>query len=58
MKTYNTLSEAVNDLINLGYTEDFKLKPHCLECWSSSLELNPKIFGLMNSIGLKECSTR
>ncbi len=32
MKSYDTLSEAVNDLQKVGYTHDFKLKFDCLSC--------------------------
>lgn len=31
-REYNTLSEAINDLRNFGYVEDFNLKQDCLEC--------------------------
>lgn len=44
MKSYDTLSEAVNDLQKRGYTYDFNLKPHCLECVSLKLELSPEEF--------------
>lgn len=32
MKTYNTLSETMNELRREGYTEDFNLQQNCLEC--------------------------
>ncbi len=32
MKQYVTLSETMNELRKEGYTEDFNLKQHCLEC--------------------------
>ncbi|MGC1244178.1 MAG: phosphoribosylpyrophosphate synthetase [Chryseosolibacter sp.] len=44
MKNYNSLSDALNDLIKRGYTEDFELKPHCIECASLNLELEPEKF--------------
>lgn len=44
MKDYNTLSEATTDLKRRGYTEDFNLKPTCLECPSLKLELHPENF--------------
>lgn len=44
MKNYDTLSEAVNDLQSRGYTCDFNLKPHCLECPSLKLEIHPEDF--------------
>jgi len=44
MKSYDTLSEAINDLQANGYTYDFNLKPDCLECASLKLELHPEEF--------------
>jgi hypothetical protein len=44
MKSYTTLSEAVNDLKKRGYTEDFNLQPHCLECTSLNVQVNPEHF--------------
>lgn len=43
-ENYDTLSEAINQLRNKGYQEDFNLKPHCLECSSSQLQLHPEEF--------------
>lgn len=44
MKNYKTLSEATNGLRSRGYTEDFNLKPTCVECPSRKLRLNPAEF--------------
>lgn len=44
MKNYSSLSEALNDLKKRGYTEDFELQQHCLQCASLSLELEPEKF--------------
>ncbi len=44
MKSYDTLSEAIQDLQRRGYTYDFNLKPHCLECASLKLEIQPEDF--------------
>lgn len=44
MKTYDTLVEALDDLKRRGYTEDFNLHPHCLECKSLELQLHPENF--------------
>ena len=44
MKSYTTLSEAINDLKKRGYKEDFNLRPTCLECASLSLEIHPEDF--------------
>jgi len=45
-KSYDTVSEAMNDLKELGYTTDFSLLAHhdCLVCRRSSLELSPDDF--------------
>lgn len=32
MKSYDTLSETMNELRKEGYTEDFNLQQNCLEC--------------------------
>lgn len=32
MKSYDNLIEALSDLKNEGYVEDFNLKQNCLEC--------------------------
>ena len=44
MKSYRTLSDATNDLKARGYTEDFNLKPTCIECPSLQLQLHPEDF--------------
>jgi len=44
MKSYDTLSEAIQDLQRRGYGNDFNLKPHCLECVSLKLEIHPEDF--------------
>ncbi|PRY13795.1 hypothetical protein CLV24_105165 [Pontibacter ummariensis] len=36
---YDTLSEALEDLKERGYTADFGLRPYCLECLRLQLEL-------------------
>lgn len=45
-RNYETLSEAVNDLVKRGYTADFlvMLENDCLVCNSHSLELSPEEF--------------
>lgn len=44
--SYDTLSEAVDDLIKRGYTTDFLLheEKECLLCKHTSLELSPEDF--------------
>ena len=44
MKSYTTLSEAINDLKKRGYKEDFNLQPTCLECASLNLTIHPEDF--------------
>lgn len=43
---YDTLSEAVNDLIKKGYTTDFLVhaEKECLICQADSMELSPDDF--------------
>lgn len=45
-RSYDTLSEAVNDLAKRGYTADFLLheEKDCLYCVGNSLELSPEDF--------------
>ena len=42
MVAYDTVSQAVDDLKQRGYTLDFNLKGNCLECQEQSF--NPKDF--------------
>ena len=44
MKNYDTLSEAINDLKQRGYSYDFNLNPTCLECASLKIEIKPEDF--------------
>jgi len=44
MTTYNTLSEATDDLKKRGFTEDFSLQPHSLTSSRKNLELHPEDF--------------
>ena len=44
MRTYDTLTEAIKDLKKRGYTEDFNLQPHCLQCRSRALHVHPEDF--------------
>lgn len=43
-KNYSSLSEAMNDLKARGYTQDFNVKPDCLECSALNLQLSPEKF--------------
>jgi hypothetical protein len=42
--SYDTLSEATNALRKDGYVEDLNLKPECIECLTSKLQLHPEDF--------------
>jgi hypothetical protein len=44
MKTYDTLTEALADLQQRGYKEDFNLHEHCLYCAADELEIHPEDF--------------
>lgn len=44
MKTYITLSEAINDLTKQGYTFNFNIKNDCIECAENNLQLQPDEF--------------
>jgi hypothetical protein len=44
MYSYDTLTEALNGLKKRGYTENFNLKPFCIECPSLALQLYPEDF--------------
>jgi hypothetical protein len=44
MYSYDTLTQALNDLKKRGYTENFSLRPFSIECPSLALQLNPEEF--------------
>jgi hypothetical protein len=44
MTSYSSLSDAINGLKRKGYTEDFNLQAHCLECTTLNLQLHPENF--------------
>jgi hypothetical protein len=44
MKSYDTLSQAIDGLVGEGYTEDFNLKDSALECRSGQLRLKADDF--------------
>jgi len=44
LKNYDTLSEAIKDLQQKGYTYNFNLKPECLEYASLKIEIQPEDF--------------
>ncbi len=44
MKNYDTLSEAINDLVLQGYTANFNLKGDCIEDLDTDIPLHPADF--------------
>ena len=44
MRNYDTLSEAINDLINKGYTYDFNLNHKGIKCNSLKIKIHPEDF--------------
>ncbi|MEO8512012.1 MAG: phosphoribosylpyrophosphate synthetase [Ignavibacteria bacterium] len=44
MKTYETLSEALDDLNKRGYVHNFNIECDSIECKSLSLKLHPNEF--------------
>ena len=44
MKTFETLSEAIQDLKARGYQNDFNLQAEWIECHPMNLRLKPKEF--------------
>jgi hypothetical protein len=44
MTTYTTVTDLLKSLKDEGYTLDFNLKPHCVECRSPNIQLYPADF--------------
>jgi hypothetical protein len=44
MQSYNTLSEAIDGLIQRGYTYDFNIDRDCIVCDKHSIQLQPEDF--------------
>lgn len=44
MKSYDTVSEAINDLKARGYDRDFNLKETYIECAGTGVQLSPSQF--------------
>lgn len=47
MRTYETLSEAINDLVKRGFTYDFNMAPKCIECKELDLKFSPELFEIV-----------
>lgn len=46
MKNYDTLSEAVNDLVSRGYVYNFNLKNDCIKCVENEINIHPEDFNI------------
>ena len=47
MKTYDTLTEALDGLRQEGFTQDYNLKSDCLHCQPDNIELRPADFEIV-----------
>lgn len=56
MKTYTTLSEAINDLAKRGYTENFNIESDCIVCAENSIRLRPDEFEIDEIYRFQEMS--
>jgi len=56
MKTYTTLSEAINDLTKRGYTFNFNIKSDCIECVEKNIQLQPDEFEIDEVYRFQEMS--
>lgn len=56
MRTYTTLSEAINDLAKRGYTANFNISNDCIECADNSLRLCPDEFEIDEVYRFQEMS--
>ena len=56
MKTYITLSEAVNELTKKGYTYNFNLQRDCIKCVENNMQLQPDEFEIDEVYRFQEMS--
>ena len=49
MYSYDTLSEAVNDLIKRGFTSDFKICDDGIQCQITEIRLHPENFEIVET---------
>lgn len=47
MKSYDTVSEAVDDLIKRGFTHDFRICSEGIECLMLEIKLHPEHFEII-----------
>ncbi len=56
MKTYSTLSEAINDLTKLGYTINFNSINNCILCADHLIQMQPANFEIDQVYRFQEMS--
>ena len=56
MRTYTTLSEAVNDLTKKGYTFNFNIRHDCIWCAQNNMQLQPDEFEIDQTYRFQEMS--
>ena len=56
MKTFATLSEAINDLTKRGYTFDFNIQHDCIWCAENNMQLQPHEFEIDEVYRFQEMS--
>jgi hypothetical protein len=56
MKTYQTLSEAINDLTKKGYTFNFNIQNDCIWCAENNMQLQPDEFEIDEVYRFQEMS--
>lgn len=56
MNKYDSLTEAINDLISRGYVLNFNIKWDCLECVENSINLYPDDFEIDEAYRFQEMS--
>ncbi len=56
MQNFTTLSEAINDLTQRGYTFNFNIKNDCIECVENSTQLQPEDFEIDEVYRFQEMS--
>ena len=56
MKTYVTLSEAINDLTSKGYTFNFNIADDCIHCAEHNFQLQPEEFEIDEVYRFQEMS--
>ena len=56
MKSYTTLSEAVNDLVKRGYTYNFNIMEDCIKCAENNMQLQQDEFEIDEVYRFQEMS--